>query len=117
MGISTLVTIDSIAVAVVIGLTEISLVDGAITEPRVVILRGFLVGSLALVAVVVSLTVVSLALPVALVVAGVECRLTKFRRASEISVAVPVAAASALAVVAAVRVLIAIVAASITLGI
>ena len=55
-----LVTVEAIAVSVVIGLTEISLIDPAVAETRVVVLRGVLVGSLALVARVVALTVVFL---------------------------------------------------------
>src|SRR4051812_33519586 len=60
---------------------------------RVVILRGVLVSSLALIAIVISLTVILLTLLVAFVVSRIQRGLTKFSRAAEIAVAVPVATA------------------------
>jgi hypothetical protein len=66
-----LVAAEAIAISVLVGLTEISLVETAVAKTRAVVLCGFLVGSLALVAGVVALTVVSLALLVAFVVTGV----------------------------------------------
>lgn len=63
-----LVTVEAIAVSVHISVTEISLVDAAVAETRVVVLRSFLVSSVALITIVIAPTAVFSALLIALVV-------------------------------------------------
>lgn len=105
-----LVTVDSIAVPVLVRLTEVSLVQAAVTETRVVVLCGFLVGTGILeVRVPPSPPVVATVL-VAFVVSGVQSGLTKLVRATRVAVTIPDApAASLVAGVVAVRVSVAII--------
>ena len=107
----SLIAVDAIAVPVFVRLTEVSLVQAAVTETRVVVLCGFLISTLALEAIIATPIAVVLSLLVAFVVTRIQSGLAKFSRAAKVAVTIPVAAAASLvAGVIAVRVSVAIVA-------
>jgi hypothetical protein len=94
---------------VLVRLAKIAPVYLAVAEARAVIFSGFLVGTLALVALV-ALVAVLPSLLEAFVEARVQRRLTKLERATIVAVTITVAAAALVTVVVAVRVSVAIVA-------
>src|SRR6185503_4352950 len=81
----------TVGVAVFVCLTEVALKHLAVSETRTIVLRCFLVGTLALVAVVVAFPAIFPALFNAFAETGVQSGLTQVERASEVAVTILVA--------------------------
>src|SRR6185436_4180827 len=112
----------AIRIAVLVRLTEVALVHLAVAETRTIVLRCFLVGTLALVAIVLTRPAIVAALFDALAKTSVQSGLTQLERAAEVAVTILVATEAILVtVVVAVMVSVAIptisIAPSITFGV
>src|SRR6185436_7621201 len=106
----------TVGVAVFVCLTEVALKHLAVSETGTIILRGFLIGTLALVTIVVACTTIFAALFDALSETSIQSGLTQVERASEVAVTILVAA-EAILVTVVIAILTMSIAPSITFGV